>query len=108
MPVLVALVVYGALGGFSPRPDGITSYYRARGDSTRVLPWAAIFAVALGLEIAGLALGGRSKDVPTLSTTIDQVLVTHAGRWLLYLWWLWVGYRAIARPATRQRPSEPG
>lgn len=108
VPVVTALVLYGALGGFSPRPDGITSYYRACADSTRVLPWAAIVAVALGLEIAGLALGGRSKDVPTLSTTIDQVLVTHAGRCLLYLWWLWVGFRAIAGPAIRQRPNEPG
>jgi hypothetical protein len=106
VPVAVALLLYGALGGFSSRED-ISSYYRARGARYGLLPWVAIFAIALGLEIAGLALGGRSTDVPTLSTTIDHLLVTHWGRWILYLWWLWVGARPIEALTERQRRREP-
>jgi hypothetical protein len=106
VPAATALLVYSALGGFSASPGGISSYYRARGASARLLPWTAVFAVALGLEIAGLALGGRSQDVPTLSTTIDHLLVTHWGRWLLYLWWLWIGVRGIVPHARWQQRRE--
>jgi hypothetical protein len=105
LPAALALLLYGTLGGFSVSPGGISSYYRARAASTGLLPWACVFAVALGLEVAGLALGGRSKDVPTLSTTVDHVLVTHVGRCLLYVWWLWVGARAIT-PLVGQRPRK--
>jgi hypothetical protein len=73
--------------------------------TTGILPWASVAVVALGLEIAGLALGERSAVVPTLSTTIDHLLVTHAGRWLLYVWWLVVGARAIA-PLASSRHKE--
>jgi hypothetical protein len=51
-------------------------------------PWWVIFTAAIALEIVGLALGGRSKTVPTLSTTVDHLLVTHAARWLLFAAWL--------------------
>jgi hypothetical protein len=106
VPIATALVLYGALGGFSSRED-LSSYYRERGAHTGLLPWVVVFVVALGLEIAGLALGGRSPNVPTLSATIDHLLVTHWGRWLLYLWWLWVGARAIAPLADRPQRREP-
>jgi hypothetical protein len=106
LPVVSALLLYGSFGGFSTSPF-VTSYYRSRGSSMRALPWVVVFAAALSLEIAGLALGGRSKDVPTLSTTLDHLLVTHAGRCLLYLWWLWVGARAITPLARRHLGTEP-
>jgi hypothetical protein len=105
-PAALIFLVYGALGGFSLAPEGISAYYRARGARTGVLPWAAVFVVALGLEIAGLALGGHSQDVPTLSTVLDHLLVTHWGRWLLYLWWLWVGARTIAPLVGRRQSKE--
>jgi hypothetical protein len=101
-PAALALLLYGALGGFSASPGGVTSHYRRRGTSTGVLPWAIVVVVALGLEVAGLALGGRSQDVPTLSTTVDHLLVTHEGRSLLYLWWLWIGASAIVPIAIRR------
>ncbi len=107
VPALTALVLYGALDGFSRNPD-VGAYYRSRGTSRRILPWVVVAAAALGLEVAGLARGGRSENVPTLSTTLDRLLVTHTGRFLLYLWWLWVGYRAIeplARRRTRRSSS---
>ena len=96
VPVAVGLLLFGALGGFSPRPEGISSHYRTRGAHEGVVPWAVLVAVALSLEIAGLALGGRSQDVPTLSATVDHLLVTHWGRGILYLGWLWIGARAVA------------
>ncbi len=105
VPAATAVLLYGALGGFSTSPD-VSSYYRSRSTSSRVFPWVVVFTAALGLEIAGLALGGRSKDVPTLSTTLDHLLVTHAGRCLLYLWWFWVGVQAIV-PLARQHARKP-
>lgn len=54
-------------------------------------PWLAVLAAAVALEAVGLALGGRSTSVPTLSTTVDHLLVTHAVRWLLFVAWLAVG-----------------
>jgi hypothetical protein len=104
VPAITALLLYGTLGGFSTNPD-VAAYYRSRGTSIRVLPWVVVGAAALGLEIAGLALGGRSKDVPTLSTTLDHLLVTHVGRCLLYLWWFSVGVRAII-PLARLLPRK--
>jgi hypothetical protein len=65
-----------------------------------------LFIVALALEIVGLALGGRSTAVPTLSTAVDHVLVAHWGRWLLFLWWLWIGARAIEGMSQRRREKK--
>lgn len=105
VPAALALVLYVVLGGFSASRDDITSHYRTRAASTGVSPWACVVAVALGLEVAGLALGGRSQEVPTLSATVDHLLVTHGGRWVLYVWWMWVGARAIA-PLATLRPGK--
>jgi hypothetical protein len=102
-PVVVTLALYAVRGGFSD-PDA-TNYYRRRslGTAREVAPWCGLFIVALALEIVGLALGGRSKDVPTFSTTVDHLLVAHWGRWLLFLWWLWVGARAVEGVSQRRR-----
>jgi hypothetical protein len=103
VPVVVTLALYAVRGGFS-HPDA-TNYYRHRSPGTArgVAPWCGLVIVALALEIVGLALGGQSKDVPTLSTTVDHLLVAHWGRWLLFLWWLWVGARAVEGVSQRRR-----
>lgn len=103
VPVVVTLALYAVRGGFSD-PDA-TNYYRHRslGTARGAAPWCGLFIVALALEIVGLALGGRSKDVPTLSTTVDHLLVAHWGRWLLFLWWFWVGARAVEGMSQRRR-----
>lgn len=95
LPVVVTLALYSLCGGF--KEPSASDYYRRRSiDALRIaIPWSGLFIAALTLEIVGLALGGRSKDVPTLSTTVDHLLVAHWGRWLLFLWWLWIGARAI-------------
>ncbi len=75
-----------------------------------VAPWVALVAVAACLEAAGLALGGRSPVVPTLSTVVDHALRWHASRFVLFLGWLEVGTRPLSGPWRRmsQRPSSPG
>jgi hypothetical protein len=103
VPVVVMLVLYALRGGFSD-PE-TTSYYRHRslGSPRPDAPWWVLFSVAIALETLALALGGRSKNVPTLSTFVDHLLVAHWGRWLLFLWWLWVGARAVEGVSRRRQ-----
>jgi 4-amino-4-deoxy-L-arabinose transferase-like glycosyltransferase len=92
-PSLAALLFYASLGGFSKRTD-IDSHYRARSSSVTwrsVAPWIAIVLLAIALESLGLALGGRSSIVPTLSTTVDHLLVHHWERWVLFAVWMAAG-----------------
>ena len=60
--------------------------------------WIFIFPIllAVGLEAVGLALGGRSAGVPTLSTVIDHALGRHGVRFVLFLGWLAVGWAPVA------------
>lgn len=92
LPALAALEFYASAGGFGPTRTDISAYYRHR-SSRRVGPWVVLLVLAVVLESVGLALGGRSKSVPTLSTTLDHLLVEHWGRWLIFLAWLWIGAR---------------
>jgi hypothetical protein len=96
LPALIALALYTSAGGFRPTRVDITAYYRQR-SSRRVGPWLVLVVLAVALESVGLALGGRSKSVPTLSTTLDHLLGDHWGRWLIFLAWLWIGARPIER-----------
>jgi hypothetical protein len=94
VPSLIALLLYGVLGGFSTSRGDVTNYYRTRSATTswrRAAPWIVVAVLAVALESVGLALGGRSIDVPTLSTTVDHLLVDHWGRFLLFALWLAVG-----------------
>jgi hypothetical protein len=105
--VVVTVAFYVARGGF--HEPGATNYYRRRslGTSRTSTPWWGLFLAAFALEIVGLAHGGRSKDVPTLSTTVDHLLVAHWGRWLLFLWWTWIGARAAKGLSQRREKSQP-
>jgi hypothetical protein len=66
-------------------------------------PWVVLLLLAVGLEVAGLALGGRSTEVPTLSTVIDHALGWHGVRLALFLGWLAVGWAPVARVAVHRR-----
>jgi hypothetical protein len=106
IPSLLAVVIYALLGGLSPHRADVTAYYRRRsaGATPKTIgPWTGLLLVAVVLEVIGLALGGRSPNVATLSTTVDHLLVTHWGRWLLYDLWLAVG----AGPLVRLRLARP-
>ncbi|HWE71199.1 MAG TPA: hypothetical protein VG205_12595, partial [Acidimicrobiales bacterium] len=57
-----------------------------------VFPWVVLGALGIGLEGLGLALGGRSAGVPTLSTVVDHALVWHGLRFVLFCGWLAMGW----------------
>ena len=100
-----ALVVFTSLRGFSPRNE-ISRYYRTRGSGTSrksTAPWIGVALCALALECVGLALGGHSSTVPTLSSTIDHVLVHHWERSILFLVWLLVGAGPLRRLSVARR-----
>ena len=62
-----------------------------------MLPWLLIAVAAAGLEAAGLALGGRSPRMATLSTAVDHLLAWHVTRWIAFLAWAWLGVAGIWR-----------
>jgi hypothetical protein len=100
LPSLLVVVAYLSLGALSPGRSDVTRYYRERADGItlkNVAPWLVVVALVVALEVVGLALGGRSRDVPTLSTTVDHLLIWHWGRWLLYVAWLSLGVMPIVR-----------
>jgi phosphate/sulfate permease len=66
-----------------------------------VTPWLVLAVVAVVLESVGLALGGRSHAVPTLSTVVDHVLSARWSRFVLCGLWLGIGVAG----ALRLRPS---
>ena len=62
-----------------------------------VVPWLMIGVSAAALEGIGLALGGRSAVVPTLSTVVDHALRWHTARFVLFCAWLSAGFAPVAR-----------
>jgi hypothetical protein len=79
-------------------PTGGDSDHRSPTPSGRqFFPIATVLVFGLGLEMAGLALGGRSPFVPTLSTVLDHALRWHLVRFLMILAWLAVGLRLARR-----------
>ena len=64
-------------------------------------PWLLLLAVGAGLEAWGLALGGRSTGVPTLSTVADHALAWHGVRFALFCGWLAAGWAPLLRRAVR-------
>ena len=108
IPVLAVLITFSILGGLTPRRQDVHAYYFERSDRAslaNVLPWLSLLVLTVALEVVGLTLGGRNKTVPTLSSTIDHLLVTREGRWLLYAAWLCVGIAPLLRLWQRQHPE---
>jgi hypothetical protein len=64
---------------------------------SRVLPWLGLLAVALVLEGCGLALGGRSQSVPTVSDVVDHALAPHIVRFFAILLWAVAGLGTALR-----------
>ena len=71
-----------------------------------VLPWLVLTALGIGLEALGLALGGRSAGVPTLSTVVDHALAWHGLRFVLFCGWLAMGWAPALRWAFGARCSQ--
>ncbi|MGC8513115.1 MAG: hypothetical protein ACP5P1_08785 [Acidimicrobiales bacterium] len=75
-----------------------------------VAPWVTLAVLAGCLEAIGLALGGRSPVVPTLSTVVDHALGWHASRFVLFIGWLKLGTGPLSGPWRNplRRPSGSG
>jgi hypothetical protein len=98
IPSLAALLLYASFGGFSTNRVDVADYYRHRSLHATwrsVAPWIAVAVLAIALETVGLALGGRSPHAPTLSTTVDHLLVDHWERCVLFVVWIAVGARPL-------------
>jgi hypothetical protein len=107
LAVVILLVVWA---GLSSREFDVHDGDRIAGTDSSLAhawPWLALVVLAVALEVVGLALGGRSTTVPTLSTTIDHLLVTHVVRWLLYMAWLAVGATPLVRRWQRRHRVAP-
>lgn len=93
---ITAVGLYASLGAFSGHRVDLANYYRARARNvslSSIAPWLVVPICAVVLEVVGLALGGRSRSVPTLSTAVDHLLAQHWERSVLYVLWLLVGAR---------------
>jgi len=92
------------------RPRGLGHSVEKPGYATftlhSVLPWVVLGALGIGLEGLGLALGGRSAGVPTLSTVVDHALAWHGLRFVLFCGWLAMGWVSALRWAFGVRGSE--
>ncbi len=103
------LLILAALIGPSSRRDKMTSPTAPEGPHgvPRVFPWVILLLLALALEGVGLALGGRSHAVPTLSTVIDHAMSQHISRFFLLCFWLTAGWVPIVR-MIRRAPTQEG
>jgi hypothetical protein len=94
VPSVAFVIAYVLLGGLSRRRADVDAYYRRHAESATlrsVTPWITLLVAAVLLEVIGLLLGGRSTNVPTLSTAIDHLLEQHWERSLISLTWLLAG-----------------
>lgn len=91
LPV-VALAVAAVL--VPTRPPSLRSAGRP---GYAALPWVGLLVVAIALEAVGLALGGRSRTVPTLSTVVDHALAWQGVRFVLFVAWLALGWAPVVR-----------
>jgi hypothetical protein len=87
--VLAAAAVLLGRGWSTPRCPPVLVTVRS------AWPWLLIAGLMVGLEIVGLALGGRSATVPTLSTVVDHALAWHLVRLVLFAGWLLIGWSLV-------------
>lgn len=97
-PCVALLTAFVSVGGFSKRTLDVSSSSNVdRRRHGSVTPWIVLLSAALALETIGLALGGHSTSVPTLSTTIDHLLARHWERFFIGTAWLLMGAALLAQ-----------
>lgn len=104
VPVIVLTLVAVAVAGRPDSPGGSELSGSPGGrhlPRRAAFPWLLFFVLVAGLEGVGLALGGRSTSVPTLSTVVDHALAWHAVRFFMFCGWLAVGWAPVVRVAFR-------
>ncbi len=101
------LLALAAVIGPASRRDAMVSPISPAGPNgaPKASPWAILLVLAVALECAGLALGGRASTVPTVSTVIDHAMSQHVVRFILFCLWLTAGTVPIVR-LIRRAPTE--
>ncbi|MGD0883192.1 MAG: hypothetical protein ABSB09_16635 [Acidimicrobiales bacterium] len=97
LPVVIAVAASAA---FPARRRGSAEHVVATRPQRATLPWILFLVGGLALEGLGLALGGRSTLVPTLSTTVDHAMRWHWSRFVLFEVWVAVGWGVFLHPLT--------
>jgi hypothetical protein len=98
IPVLVVVSLYLYFDAFADERSGSDGHQGTVPVSlSRSTPWLLVLFGAIILETVGLALGGQSSRVPTLSTTMDHLLTTHVIRCVLFLLWWAIGVAPLRR-----------
>jgi hypothetical protein len=93
MVAIPALLVF--VGAWRPmRRAG--SVDRARASRVSVAVWLLLVGVAVGWELFAYFSSTRDQH-PTLSVIADEIMSVHAGRALLFLGWLALGWVLITR-----------
>ena len=82
------------------RPSRPVSARAADGWSrVSVVLWLGLVVVAVGWELSAFFSSPR-EDHPTLSVIADDIMSVHAGRALMFLLWLTLGWLLVKRPRT--------
>jgi hypothetical protein len=91
MVAIPALVVFVAAWRPSrPAPD-------VRWSRPSVVLWLGVVVLAVGWELVAYFSSPR-HDHPTLSVMADAVMSVHAGRAMMFLLWLTLGWALVRRP----------
>jgi hypothetical protein len=66
-----------------------------------VTPYAVLLAGYLGLLAAALVLEGSARagrePFRPVAAVLQTALASRAGRWLVWVAWMWVGFHFLAR-----------
>jgi hypothetical protein len=91
MVAIPALVVFAAAWRPTRKPPVV------RWSRTSVALWLGVVVLAVGWELLAY-LSSPREDHPTLSVIADEIMSVHAGRALLFLLWLWLGWLFVRSP----------
>lgn len=100
LPCSLFIIAYIRMGGLSTDHRDVSAPFQRKSDDTTlaaVAPWIALLSAAVVLEAVGLLLGGRSTNVPTLSSAVDHLLAFRWERCLLFMAWLFCGGLPLSR-----------
>lgn len=64
------------------------------GRHTTLIVWAVLGTGVVACELVAVLSRGR---IPGLGTVVGRVAASRAGRYLLVLAWMWLGWHAFAR-----------
>jgi len=104
--VIVAVLAMRGTAFAGPRRHGASQFADQAVTLRSTWPWILLVVVMIGIEAAGLALGGKSAQVPTISTVVDHAIAWHFVRFILFAGWLAVCVAPLARKMPLRRTAD--